>query len=284
MLSSPKSTVSLSNGVQIPCLGFGSWHAPENQTLEDAVLTALELGYRHIDTAAVYSNEHGIGNALKASGLPRSEIFLTDKLWNTERNYDAALRSFDRSLELLGTDYIDLYMIHWPASRGESAVWQSANAGTWRALERLCREKRVRAIGVSNFLPHHLIPLLCRSEIAPMVNTIEFHPGYPQAETVMQSKKLGMHILGWAPLGRGTLLESPVLSEIGSLHGKTPAQVCLRWSLQHGVLPIARSLSRQHLKENTEIFDFSLSADEMHRIDAMPLSGFSGLHPDYVSY
>ena len=284
MLKSPADTVRLSNGVDMPCMGLGTWQVPEGEVLRRSLLSAFRLGYRHIDTAAVYGNERSVGEAMRDSGIARRDFFLTGKVWNNDRGYDTTLRAFDRSAHELGTDYLDLYMIHWPATHGEPTTWQAINSGTWRALERLYAEKCVRSIGVSNFLPHHLVPLLAKATIPPMVDSLEFHPGYPQFQALRYCRDCGMRVLGWAPLGRGSLAANPVLASLAAKHGKTVAQVCLRWSLEHGVLPLPRCLSEAHQQENAGIFDFALSLDEMKEIDALPQTGFSGLHPDYVAY
>ena len=284
MLERPADTVRLSNGVRIPCLGLGTWQLPDGDALRRSLLSAFRIGYRHIDTASVYGNERTIGEAIRESGIPREEFFITDKVWNNDRGYDTTLRSFERSAELLGTGYIDLYMIHWPASHGEPMTWQAINSGTWRALEELYAGGKVRAIGVSNFLPHHLVPLLAKARVAPMVNSLEFHPGYPQFQALRYCRGCGMRVLGWSPLARGGLGDNPLLAALARKHRRSVSQVCLRWSLEHGVLPLPRSLLEAHQRENAEIFDFSLTLEEIKRIDAMPQAGFSGLHPDYVTY
>lgn len=284
MLKSPRDTLTFENRVQIPCLGFGTWQIPEDERLSESLAAALRLGYRHIDTASIYANEQGIREAIRASGVPRRELFITDKVWNTDRGYSSTLEACERSLERLGTDYLDLYLIHWPAIHGETTTWQALNYGTWRALEELYAKGTVRAIGVSNFMPHHLVPLLARARIRPMVNSIEFHPGYMQLPALRFCRAQGIGVLGWAPLGRGALLANPVLARIAREHHRTVAQVCLRWSLEHGVPPIVKSVNAAHLEENARIFDFTLSMAEMHAIDALPPAGFSGLDPDHVSF
>lgn len=284
MLKSPRDALKLPCGAEVPCLGFGTWQVPDGDSLEKSLLAALELGYRQIDTASIYANERGIGEVLRTCGVPRRELFLTDKVWNTDRGYDSTIRAFERSLALLGTDYLDLYLIHWPAAQGEAATWQAMNCGTWRALEDLYLKGRVKAIGVSNFLPHHLVPLLARARIIPMVNSIEFHPGHLQLPAVRFCREHGIALMGWAPIGRGLLLNNPTLARIAAAHGKSIPQVCLRWSLEHGVIPVVKSLSPEHLKENAEVFDFTLSASEMHEIDTIAPTAFSGLDPDHVSF
>lgn len=198
----------------MPCLGIGSWQVPEGNALLNSLSDAIHAGYRLIDTASIYGNERAVGIAMRNSGVPRSDFFLVDKVWNADRGYEKTLDAFRKSTALLGTSYLDLYMIHWPATHEEPITCQAINAGTWRALEKLYRDGAVRAIGVSNFLPHHLVPLLARAEITPMVNSLEFHPGYPQFQALRFSHEHGMKVLGWAPLGRGALMEDPLLQSI----------------------------------------------------------------------
>ena len=248
----------LSNGVSIPCLGFGTWQSPPDEAAS-SVRHALLSGYRHIDTAAQYGNEPDVGRGIRESGVPREDIFLTTKLWNDERGYETTLAAFERSLKNLGTDYIDLYLIHWPATPHRFENWQELNIGTWRAFEKLYKEGRIRSIGISNFMPHHLKPLLDECEIVPMVNQIEIHPGMLQPETVKASKAQGMLIEAWSPLGTGRMLKNETLMQIASKYGVSTAQLCLRYVLQHGYLPLAKSVTPSRIEENMKIFDFEIS-------------------------
>lgn len=273
----------LSNGVSIPCLGFGTWQSPPDEAAS-SVRHALLSGYRHIDTAAQYGNEPDVGRGIRESGVLRKEIFLTTKLWNDERGYETTLAAFERSLNNLGTDYIDLYLIHWPATPHRFENWQELNLGTWRAFEKLYQEGRIRAIGVSNFMPHHLKPLLDECEIIPMVNQIEIHPGMLQPETVKASQEQGMLIEAWSPLGTGRMLKNERLMQIASQYGVSTAQLCLRYVLQHGYLPLAKSVTPSRIEENMKIFDFEISAEDMAFIDAMPYFGGSGFDPDKVNF
>ena len=273
----------LSNGVSIPCLGFGTWQSPTDEAAS-SVRHALLSGYRHIDTAAQYGNEPDVGRGIRESGVLRKEIFLTTKLWNDERGYETTLAAFERSLNNLGTDYIDLYLIHWPATPHRFENWQELNLGTWRAFEKLYKEGRIRAIGVSNFMPHHLKPLLDECEIIPMVNQIEIHPGMLQPETVKASQEQGMLIEAWSPLGTGRMLKNERLMQIASQYGVSTAQLCLRYVLQHGYLPLAKSVTPSRIEENMKIFDFEISAEDMAFIDAMPYFGGSGFDPDKVNF
>lgn len=279
-----ETTFTLSNGVKIPAIGFGTWQAPDGYVAVEAVKCALASGYRHIDTAAAYDNERSVGRAIAESGIDRRQIFVTSKVWNTDRGYDTTLRAFDKSLALLGLDYLDLYLIHWPAAEHQFDDWQLINARTWQAMQRLYSEGRVRAIGVSNFMPHHLRPLIDEAELAPMVNQIEYHPGWTQPDCVTYCKEMGIVVEAWSPLGRGRVLADPTLEAIAAAHGKSVAQVCLRWELQSGVLPLPKSVTPERIRQNIDIFDFTLTPAEMQAIDSMPPTGASGLDPDTVTF
>lgn len=280
-MKSINDTFKLSNGVEIPCVGFGTWQTPDGQVASDSVKCAIEAGYRHIDTAAIYGNEKSVGQAITRSGVDRKELFITTKLWNTERGYDTTLKAFEASMQNLETDYVDLYLIHWPAIRGEA---EKINSDTWRAFEKLYEEGRIKAIGVSNFLQHHLEPLLDTAEIVPMVNQIEYHPGYMQSETVEFCKSQNILIEAWSPLGTGRLLNNPQLMEIAERYEKSTAQICIKWCLQNGTLPLPKSVTPQRIVENMQVFDFTLSDEDMKFINDMPYIGGSGLHPDKVGF
>ncbi|MCF0252981.1 MAG: aldo/keto reductase [Duodenibacillus sp.] len=274
----------LSNGVAVPCLGLGTWQVPDDDALVRAVTAAIGAGYRHIDTAHIYGNERGVGEAVRACGLPRSKIFVTSKLWNADRGYKETLAAFERTLQIMDIGYLDLYLMHWPAAKGETMTWQSINSGTWRAMEEIYESGRVRAIGVSNFLVHHLVPLLARCRIAPMVNQLEFHPGYWQKATFEYCRQQGIRVCAWSPLGRGALIRHPALLELAAKYGVTPAQVSLRWCLQHGVAALCKSLNPAHQAQNADLFSFSLSPEDMQRLDDLPQTCFSGLDPDHVTF
>ena len=276
--------LALSNGVTMPCIGLGTCQIPDDDNLVRAIHHAIELGYRHIDTAPIYGNERSVGKAVNSCGLPRSKIFVTSKLWNTDRGYQETLAAFNRTIDALGLDYLDLYLIHWPAARGEPMTWQSINSGTWRAMEELYESGRARAIGVSNFLVHHLVPLLARAKVVPMVNQLEFHPGFMQKQTVEFCHAHNIHVSAWSPFGRGAIINNPLLQRIAVDHDVTTAQVCLRWCLQHGSTALPRSMDFAHQKANADLFSFNLSQEEMALIDSMPQTGFSGLDPDHVTF
>ena len=270
---------TLSNGVEIPAVGYGTYLTSEKD--DGTVAAALAAGYRHFDTASFYGTEQALGDALKASGVPREELFLTSKLWKDEMGYENALAAFERSLQKLGTDYLDLYLIHWPRTDDLTAEWRQLDRDTWRALEDLYRAGRVRAIGVSNFLPHHLRSLMKTSEVMPMVNQIEFHPGYPQTYTVEFCKAHGILPEAWSPLGRTRVLQDERLAGIAAKYGKSVAQLCVRFALQCGVAPLPKSSSPARMQANLDVFDFVISDEDMDRILTLPQFGWSGLHPDY---
>ena len=259
---------TLANGVTLPCVGFGTWKTPPEQAAP-AVAAAIAAGYRHIDGAAVYANEPGVGQGIRDSGIARGDLFVTSKVWNSERGYDTTLKAFEKTCGDLGLDYLDLYLIHWPANATRyQDQWDQVNLDTWRAMTELYKAGKIRAIGVSNFLPKHLASLL-ETEIKPMVNQIRFHPGMMQKEIVEFSKANGIVVEAYSPLGQGKVLDDPVIVGIAAKYGKTPAQVCIRYSLQHGICPLPKSVTPSRIASNTEVFDFELSPEDMARIDAM---------------
>ena len=273
MTSSTIPTVTLNNGVEIPQLGFGVFQIPEDETTA-AVSAALETGYRHIDTAAIYGNEAGVGRALADSGLSRDELFITTKVWNSDQGYDATLRAFDTSLAALGLDRLDLYLIHWPTPA------RDLYADTWRALERLVEEGRLRAAGVSNFQPAHLQRLLDGSSLVPTINQIELHPGLQQSELRAFHAEHGIATEAWSPLAQGAVLDDEAITSIAGRTGKSPAQVVLRWHLQLGNVVIPKSVTPSRIRENFEVFDFELTDEDMSTIAGADRDLRTGPHPD----
>ncbi|MFF8289833.1 aldo/keto reductase [Streptomyces sp. NPDC016309] len=267
-------SITLNNGVSMPQLGFGVWQVPDDEAAK-AVGTALEAGYRSIDTAAIYGNEKGTGEAVAASGIPRDELFVTTKLWNSEHGHDATLRAFDESLARLGLDYVDLYLIHWPVPSKDRFV------DTYRALEKIQADGRARAIGVSNFLPAHLERLLGETSVVPALNQIELHPQLQQAEARSFHARHGILTEAWSPLGQGRgLLEVPTIIAIARKHDRTPAQVVLRWHLQLGTIVIPKSVTPSRIQENIDVFDFELDADDLAALAALDEGKRLGPHPD----
>ncbi len=282
----PVPLVTLNNGVQMPQLGLGVWQASEDET-ERAVRFAIdEAGYRHVDTARAYGNEAAVGKAVRSSSVPREEIFVTTKLWNADQGYDSALAAFDASLERLGFDYVDLYLIHWPRGDAERFV------DTWHALEAIAESGRARAIGVANNKPHHLQALLDRGSVVPSVNQIELHPHLPQYLTRAFDDDHSVATQSWSPLGGtdrqgwgpgskpNTLLHDPLLTEIGATHGKSAAQVIIRWHLQNGLIVIPKSVHEERIRQNIDVFDFELSGDELERIAGLDTGLRVGNDPD----
>lgn len=257
---------TLSNGVQIPCIGLGTWQAKSGKETADAVTHALRLGYRHIDTAAAYRNERSVGAAIARSGIKREEVFVTSKLNNPDHGYEQTLAAFDKTLNELGMDYLDLYLIHWPNPIMHRHHWQEANAGTWKAFEELYTAGKIRAIGVSNFLPHHLNELLKTTNITPMVNQIRLCPGDTQDEVVNYCKEKQILLEAYSPLGTGKIFEVHELQQIAAKYGKSIAQICIRWSLQMGFLPLPKSVHFSRIDENSQVFDFKLDDYDMKLI------------------
>ncbi|MFD4988570.1 aldo/keto reductase [Streptomyces sp. NPDC058374] len=272
----PVPAVTLNNGVTMPQLGFGVFQVPDDETTA-AVTTALESGYRSIDTAAVYGNEAGVGRALADSGVPRDELFVTTKLWNDDQGYDATLAAFDASLAKLGLDHVDLYLIHWPTPARDRYL------DTWRALEKLLADGRTRAIGVSNFQPAHLNRLIDASGIVPAVNQIELHPGLQQAELRALHAEHGIATEAWSPLAQGALLKNDTVTAIAARHGRTPAQTVLRWHLQLGNVVIPKSVTPSRIRENLDVFGFTLTDDEMAAVAALDEGLRTGPDPDTLN-
>ncbi|SES96059.1 Aldo/keto reductase [Salinibacillus kushneri] len=270
------STVTLHNGVKIPWVGLGVYKVEKGTEAVDTVKAALDLGYRSIDTAAFYENEKEVGQAIRESGLNREDIFVTSKVWNTEQGYEETLKAFDDSLQKLGLGYIDLYLIHWPVP--------GKFKDTWRALEEVYEQGKVRAIGVSNFQIHHLEELMKEAKIKPMVDQVEFHPQLYQKDLLDFCKENEIQLEAWGPLGRSRYLDDPVLNEIAEKYGKTAAQVILRWEYQHEIVIIPKSTKPHRQKENADIFDFALTAEDMKKIDALNQDKRTGKHPDEFPY
>jgi len=269
--------VKLNNGVEMPWLGLGVWKAADGQEVSNAVKSAIECGYRSIDTAAVYQNESGVGQGIKDSGIAREELFVTTKVWNSDQGYESTLHAFEESRKKLGLDYLDLYLIHWP-------VKEKKYIDTWRALEKLYNDGLVRAIGVSNFHIHHLKDIFEVSGIVPVVNQVEYHPMLAQRELHAFCNSHNIVLEAWSPLMQGKLLDDPALTEIAAKYGKSVSQVILRWDLQNGVITIPKSVNPERIAQNGDIFDFELSAADMERIQAMNKEQRVGPDPDHIDF
>lgn len=271
--------VALNNSALMPQIGLGVWQTKEGGEVETAVSAALSAGYRLIDTAAVYGNERGVGNAIAMSGIPREDIFVTTKVWNADQGYDETLAAFDKSKERLGLDYIDLYLIHWPAPKIGKYI------DTWRALEKLYADGRVGAIGVSNFTPDHLEELADRTAVTPAVNQIEVHPRFTQVETRNYCKGRGIAVESYSPLGSGSdLLGDPLLASIGEKYGKSAAQVVIRWHIQNDLIVIPKSTHPERIAENINVLDFKLTPEEMQLIDDMDTGKRVGSDPTKANF
>jgi diketogulonate reductase-like aldo/keto reductase len=268
-----KNYTILNNGVKIPLLGLGTYMIENEDKLINAVKSALRIGYRHIDTASFYDNEEAVGVAVKESGIPRKEIFLASKIWISDQGYEKTLQAFRTSINKIGTDYLDLYLIHWP---------QSLNKETWKALERLYKEGYIRAIGVSNFTSKHLIDLLEYAEIIPSVNQVEFHPQFAQNELRQFCKKYNIQLEAWSPLMRGMIFQIPLFQHLSQKYERTISQIVLRWDLQMGVVTIPKSTTLTRIKENADIFNFEISKEDMEKIEELNNGLRIGMNPDEV--
>lgn len=279
-----ENTYTLHNQVEIPCVGFGTWQVPDGETAANAVMHAIEAGYTHIDTAVVYHNEIGVGAGIRMSGAAREKLFVTSKLWNDVRGYDETLKEIGNSLKRLNMDYLDLFLIHWPRPIAFRDNYEEVNRETWRAFEHLLNEGYVRAIGVSNFLPKHLKALLKSTEVVPMIDQIEFHPGWMQPETVSFCEEHGILVEAWSPLGSGKLLSDPALVALAEKYNRSTAQICLRWCLQKGKLPLPKSTTPSRIEENLRLFDFQISKEDSDLIDGLACVGRTGSDPDNAKF
>ncbi|GBF74148.1 hypothetical protein PA598K_02479 [Paenibacillus sp. 598K] len=270
-----QDTVTLNNGVKMPRLGFGVFKVKEGEEVVDAVKAALAAGYRAIDTAAAYRNEEGVGQAIRESGIPREELFITTKVWNSDQGYESTLEAYESSRRKLGLDYLDLYLVHWPV--------KGKYKDTWRALEKLYSDGVVRAIGVSNFQTHHLDDIFEDNTIVPAVNQIEYHPLLTQEKVKSYCEAKGIHITAWSPLMQGNL-DLPLLQELAAKYSKSPAQIVIRWDLQKGVLTIPKSITPARIQENADVYDFELSAEDVAAIDALNQDRRFGSDPDNFNF
>ncbi|MFD1362102.1 aldo/keto reductase [Lentibacillus salinarum] len=272
MITHLQDTVTLNNGVKMPGFGLGVYKVEDGDVTVESVKAALKNGYRSIDTASFYDNERGVGQGIKESGVPRDEIFVTSKVWNDEQGYENTLQAFEASLEKLGTDYLDLYLIHWPV--------KGKYKETWKAMEKLYEEGKVRAIGVSNFHIHHLQDLMAGSNVKPVINQVEYHPHLTQEKLRAFCEQENILLEAWSPLKKGRLLDDPVIAGLAEKYGKTSAQIILRWDVQNHVVTIPKSTHEHRIQENADIFDFALTDDEMEQISSLNKDERTGTNPD----
>lgn len=268
--SSPTDTFTLANGVRVPCIGFGTWQSEDGDEAYNAVLTALQSGYRHIDTATAYGNEKSVGAAIRdfcrEHNVRREDIFLTTKLWNDDHGYEATKAAIKKSLQLLGVSYIDLYLIHWPNPLKFRDCWAQKNAESWQAMEEAYAAGQIKAIGISNFYGRHITELMKTATVAPMVNQIKLCPGQTQDALVDYCARAGMILEAYSPLGTGGIFSNAFMRELAQKYGRSIAQICIRWSLQRGYLPLPKSVTAERIAENTRVFDFALSDDDCEKI------------------
>ena len=283
-MNNQNDTYTLSNGVNIPCIGFGTWQTPDGDVAVNSVRSALDFGYTHIDTAQAYGNEESVGKAIRQSGIDRKKLFITTKLWNRNHSYDLAMRSFEESMNRLGLDYLDLFLIHWPNPISFRDHWQEANAESWKAMEELYEAGKIRVIGISNFRQHHIEALMKTAKIAPMVNQIHLCPGDTQDALVDYCREQGMILEAYSPLGTGRIFEVPQMRELAEKYQHSIAQVCIRWSLQRGYLPLPKSVTPSRIQENLGVFDFELTDEDVQLIaDLKGCAGYSA-DPDHTTF
>lgn len=275
-MKNANQVVTLHNGVEMPVLGLGVWKAPEGTVVEQAVEHAIRSGYRSIDTAKIYENEAGVGKGIIQSGIKREDLFITTKVWNSDQGYESTLAAFDASLKRLQLDYLDLFLIHWPVA--------DKYTETWRALEQLYKEKKVRAIGVSNFQPHHLDKLLEKAEIVPMVNQVEFHPYLTQEKLRVYCKEHRIQVEAWSPLMQGHFLEDETILQLARKYDRTPAQIILRWDIENEVVTIPKSVHPRRIEENSRIFDFQLEPEDRQLLNRLNKDHRFGPDPDNFDF
>ncbi|MDF7671676.1 aldo/keto reductase [Lactobacillus sp. ESL0701] len=283
-MNSLTDTYELNNGVKIPAVGFGTWQTPDGEVAQNSVMTAINSGYRLIDTAAAYGNEESVGKGISKSGISRYDVFVATKLWNTDHGYQRTAAAIDTSLEKLGLDYLDLYLIHWPNPVAVRDHWAELNAESWRAMEDALKAGKIRAIGVSNFRKHHLDELLKTADFRPAVNQIYLNPSDMQEDVIAYNNELGILNEAYSPLGTGGLLTNGLVSEIANHYGKSPAQLLLRWSIQHNFLPLPKSVHPKYIAANTQIFDFAISDQDMSQLDGLHGAAQVAKDPDKTDF
>lgn len=276
-----QETFALPGSSRVPAIGFGTYNAKGGDNLQ-MIKTAIDAGYRYFDTASLYGTERALGQAIKESGLPREMFFLASKAWTDEMGYEEVKEALERSRNRLQTDYLDLYLIHWPKVSEEDTNWKVRCQETWRAMEELVREGKVKAIGLSNFLPHHLDAILEKADIRPAVNQLELHIGYSQEAAVAYTQSKGILVQAWSPLARGAMENHPLILKLAQKYGKTMAQICLRFLYQKSIMPIVKSADKGRMLENMMIFDFELEKEDVQMLECMPQNTWQGEHPDFA--
>ena len=269
----------LNNDMKIPCVGFGTYKAAEGNNVE-ILKAAIEAGYRYFDTASFYQTEEFVGQAIRESNLPREDFFLVSKMWKDEMGYQQTKDALEKSLKRLGTDYLDIYLIHWPRPLADCENWKELDLETWRAMEELQKEGKIRGLGLSNFLPHHIKNILENGTVKPVVNQLELHPGYMQQAAVQYCKEHGIQMQAWSPIGRRRILEDGLILELAGKYQVSPAQLCLRFLLQNDIIPLPKSSSMERMKQNMDLFHFEISEEDVSKLATMPQAGWSGEHPD----
>ena len=268
-------TLKLNNGLTIPAMGFGTYKSEL-----ESIVSALEGGYKYLDTASYYGNERDISMALEQTGVKREEVFIASKIWRSDMGYDSTMKSFSRTLENLRTDYLDVLMIHWPRPNLELREWKALDLETWRAMEDLHSKGKIRALGLSNFLPYHSENILAHCRVRPSIAQLEFHAGHTQAFALEYYRREGIQVQAWSPIGRGRVLADELIIELAGKYHVTPAQVCIRFCIQEGVMPLPKASTPERLRENLECLDFEIDDEDISRIENMPPMGWSGEHPD----
>lgn len=279
-MKSLHDTYTLSNGLKIPSLGFGTYN-PKGGDNCKIIRTAMEAGYRYFDTASLYGTERALGQAVKESGINRSELFIASKVWIDEMGYAETKQAFERSLNRLQMDYLDLYLIHWPRRLEDDTDWKERDLETWYAMEELYAEGKIKGLGLSNFLPHHVDNILANCKVMPVADQLEVHPGYSQEAATAYCKSKDILVQAWSPLGRSRLLEHPILHKMAEKYGKTVAQISLRFLVQKQIVPLVKASSMERMKENANIFDFELSKEDLSILECMPQDAWLGEHPDF---
>lgn len=269
----------LNNGVEIPAVAFGTYKAADGKSA-DVIRAAIGAGYRYFDTASFYGTETYLAEAIRESGISRGEFFIASKLWKDEMGYENVKSAFERTLNNLRTDYLDLYLIHWPLPEPGYKEWRQLDKETWRAMEELYEAGKIRAIGLSNFLPHHIENILKDCRVRPAVDQIEYHPGYSQEAVVNYCRERGILVQAWSPIGRSRVLDEPLVKELAAKYGVSPAQICLKFAVQRNIIPLPKSSSEDRMRENLDLYSFELEQDDIWRLSTMPQTGWSGEHPD----